>query len=707
MKALVTSRVTFVCLLTSSCLPQVNYPGGDNSCTDGSACQHGDSTANFAYNYPNSTFQLIARRAYLASRVLDYVITLPYVIPTQIGITGHSRNGKESLIAAALDPRFTAVVESSSGSAGIASYRIAGGEGESERPASSWPGPWWLPSLKGYDGIEDTLPVDAHCVAGMIAPRALLLANALNDQVVPTFSVEASYYEAMTAYSFLNATSNLRIDYRNGDHHGYEDISRYIDWYDLAFNHSHPGTCGNACATSGPVAAGAGERSLMQSMRQARADISAPSWSASSVSGSPYDPSHWPSSSNLLHFFNWSAWNLLQPSPQPTPGPEANASERLDWLLGIPPAIGPVWDPGGSYPPASDLTYVDSLMLHDAQAANTGSAGGVVRMNAAFGNNVISGQIYFRKDMMTTAATEAPAPRTLRKSSRSQLVQSPLSSSHSASSQASSGSGTRAPPPPAGWPAVIWLHGLDYNKGIQPSYPTDSVDMMHALANASFVVLSYDQLGFGMRLQEGTQFYERHPTWSKLGAMVHDVISAVDVLSSPQNGFKPAGQPDALSAYPQIDPSRIYVAGYSIGGTVALISAAVDSRIAGVATVSGWTPFRNDTDNSRSGGIRRWWRTHATSPRLGWYAGDESNIPVEWSDILSLIAPRPVHAFVPTADRFCDINGVTSIINGLVANGYSNLTLSSPPGVNQLNSAARLDTIKWLQAAAGLDSSPI
>ena len=60
----------------------VNYPGGDNSCTDGSTCADGDSTANFMYNYPNATFQLIARRAYLASRVVDYVITLPYVIPT-------------------------------------------------------------------------------------------------------------------------------------------------------------------------------------------------------------------------------------------------------------------------------------------------------------------------------------------------------------------------------------------------------------------------------------------------------------------------------------------------------------------------------------------------------------------------------------------------------------------------------------------------
>jgi hypothetical protein len=38
------------------------------------------------------------------------------------------------------------------------------------------------------------------------------------------------------------------------------------------------------------------------------------------------------------------------------------------------------------------------------------------------------------------------------------------------------------------------------------------------LANGSFVVLAYDQIGFGMRLAEGTAFYDRYPAWSKLGA---------------------------------------------------------------------------------------------------------------------------------------------------------------------------------------------
>ena len=37
-------------------------------------------------------------------------LSLPQIDPERVGITGHSRNGKQSLIAAAFDERFKAVV---------------------------------------------------------------------------------------------------------------------------------------------------------------------------------------------------------------------------------------------------------------------------------------------------------------------------------------------------------------------------------------------------------------------------------------------------------------------------------------------------------------------------------------------------------------------------------------------------------------------
>ena len=55
------------------------------------------------------------RRAYGASRAVDYLYTFPFVDKDKIGITGHSRNGKQSLIAAAFDERITACIPSSGG----------------------------------------------------------------------------------------------------------------------------------------------------------------------------------------------------------------------------------------------------------------------------------------------------------------------------------------------------------------------------------------------------------------------------------------------------------------------------------------------------------------------------------------------------------------------------------------------------------------
>ena len=46
-------------------------------------------------------------------RAVDYLVTLPEVDRAKIAVTGHSRNGKQALMAAAFDERIGAVVPSS------------------------------------------------------------------------------------------------------------------------------------------------------------------------------------------------------------------------------------------------------------------------------------------------------------------------------------------------------------------------------------------------------------------------------------------------------------------------------------------------------------------------------------------------------------------------------------------------------------------
>ena len=58
-------------------------------------------------------------------------------------------------------------------------------------------------------------------------------------------------------------------------------------------------------------------------------------------------------------------------------------------------------------------------------------------------------------------------------------------------------------------PAVVWLHPYSYATGFTPTYGSDDVHM--ALAHAGFVTVSFDQVGFGLRILEGgTTFYARH-----------------------------------------------------------------------------------------------------------------------------------------------------------------------------------------------------
>ncbi len=178
-------------------------------------------------------------------------------------------------------------------------------------------------------------------------------------------------------------------------------------------------------------------------------------------------------------------------------------------------------------------------------------------------------------------------------------------------------------------PAVIWLHPYSYHSGYNEGYGVQGTTVYHRLAQQGYVVLAYDQCGFGLRLLEGRNFYRDYPHWSRLGRMVYDVRSAVDFLAE--------GRGHAKSARPPIDRKQIYVLGYSVGGMVGLYAAALDERIAGVASFCGFTPLRTDTDAKTTGGIRRLWQWHALQPKLGLFQGREQEIPSDFDDVIAQI----------------------------------------------------------------------
>ncbi|MBI3876955.1 MAG: alpha/beta fold hydrolase, partial [Verrucomicrobia bacterium] len=197
-----------------------------------------DDTPGFIPLYPEHDWTKLARRAWAASRCVDYLHTLPMVDKPHVALTGHSRNGKLSLIGAALDERITAVISSSAGAGGPCPWRFFSetqfGEGI-ELITRNFPD-WEHPRLRFFAGREHKLPVDQHELVACIAPRHCLISTALNDNVESVWSVEQTYHAAVEVYSLLDAHHELNLRYRSASHETRaEDIEAYLDWLDTKF----------------------------------------------------------------------------------------------------------------------------------------------------------------------------------------------------------------------------------------------------------------------------------------------------------------------------------------------------------------------------------------------------------------------------------------------------------------------------------------
>jgi hypothetical protein len=114
--------------------------------------------------------------AWGASRLLDYFETNKAVDAKQVGLEGHSRYGKATLVAMAYDPRFAIAYVSSSGAGGAKLHRRDWGE-IVENVAGSSEYHWMAGNYIKYAGplTWDDLPVDSHELVALCAPRPVFL----------------------------------------------------------------------------------------------------------------------------------------------------------------------------------------------------------------------------------------------------------------------------------------------------------------------------------------------------------------------------------------------------------------------------------------------------------------------------------------------------------------------------------------------------
>jgi hypothetical protein len=119
--------------------------------------------------------------AWGASRALDYFETDPAVDAKQVGLEGHSRWGKATLVAMAYDQRFAIAYVSSSGEGGAKLHRRNWGE-LVENIAGSGEYHWMAGNFIKYAGRWDQLPIDAHEMVAMCAPRPVMITGGTQEK---------------------------------------------------------------------------------------------------------------------------------------------------------------------------------------------------------------------------------------------------------------------------------------------------------------------------------------------------------------------------------------------------------------------------------------------------------------------------------------------------------------------------------------------
>lgn len=585
-----------------------------------------DDTENYGEIWNGEyDFTRLMRRAFGASRVIDYLFTLPVVNQKQIGITGHSRNGKQSLWAAAFDERIAAIITSSGGSGAEVPWRYSRHKyGCEDIGLLSAAQPAWLhPRLRFFIGRENKLPVDQNLFMALVAPRGLMLSSSIRESDGNPWGIEMAYENAKKVYEFLGNSNHLAVRLRDGRHGlSSRDIEDYVDFFDYCFG-----------------------RSSRKPENRLFYQYSFEKWKQ--LSKENVNPLNYPVAI-AGHLLKDDKGKDIR-STQDWEKKRNKIQQQISWLLGdTPPGItnnGPL-----NFQIAGESNGEDNF---GNMIPRPGPSAEMGRLPIAPGAPIpgfgegLYGYLYY--------------PKTQEEKIKQGTVQ---------------------------LPAIIFLHQYDYSQGFfdNQGFDHSKLPFLKKLTAMGYAVFLYDMIGFGNRIEEGTDFYSRYPHWSKMGKMVTDLRSAVD----------------ALSHLNFIDSSKISVMGYSLGGTIGLYGAALDKRVSQVISVSGFTPMRTDTPDKGTEGTRAYSHLHGLLPRLGFFAGNENRIPVDYDEILAAIAPRRVLIIAPAMDEDADADDTRNCVKDAekIYNLYGkkqHLQLYSPRDYNRFSFSMQDRVIEWLQ----------
>ena len=185
--------------------------------------------------YPEADWGAIMIWGWGFSKIIDYLLTTDYVDPARLLVSGHSRNGKAALAAAAYDERVAMAIVNNSGCGGAGCYRFLGDAThttqDSEKVESVgtithvFPH-WFAPELSTFGGQEkpypvtneNRLPFDLHFLKALVAPRVLYTNEGTEDVWANTHGSVLTREAAQPVFDLLGVPGHNVQTIRDGGH---------------------------------------------------------------------------------------------------------------------------------------------------------------------------------------------------------------------------------------------------------------------------------------------------------------------------------------------------------------------------------------------------------------------------------------------------------------------------------------------------------
>ena len=200
-----------------------------------------DRTTGLYEVYPGGTFGALAAWAWGYHRSVDVLVGLEGIDADAIAVVGHSRGGKTALLAGATDERIALTAPNGSGSGGAGCYKFQGPDSETLADTKRMIPYWFGPELWQYVGREAEMPFDQHFLKALVAPRALVSTEGLEDLWSNPSGTYQSFAAAREVYRFLGAEDRIGIWYRPGGHdHGPQDWHAFLAFLEWQFRGIEP-----------------------------------------------------------------------------------------------------------------------------------------------------------------------------------------------------------------------------------------------------------------------------------------------------------------------------------------------------------------------------------------------------------------------------------------------------------------------------------